>query len=66
MKRVIKIIIAIICWVIGLYLLYETICSFEGLDPWGLSFAFGTLPIGIIAILFLVEAIILTKELVKK
>ena len=66
MKKIFKIILTIICWIIGLILLYETVSSLKNSDPWGLSFAFYTLPIGISSILFLIEAIILTKELIKK
>ena len=66
MKKLFKIILTIICWIIGLTLLYETVSSLKNWDLWGLSFAFYTLPIGIISILFLIEAIILTKELIKK
>ena len=65
MKKVFKIIIAIICWIIGFILLYETIHSLIGTDPWGLGFIFYSLPIGVISILFLLEAYILTKELIK-
>lgn len=64
MKKVLKIVITIICWVMGILLLWETIKSFRYLDPWGLGFAFYTLPIGIVSMLFLLEALILTKELV--
>lgn len=66
MKRILKIILAIICWIIGLFLLYETLSSFKGLDPWGVGFTFYTLPVGMISILFLVEAIILSKDIIKK
>lgn len=66
MKKILKIILAMSCWIIGLILLYETLCSFKGIDLWELGFAFYTLPIGIISILFLVEALILTKDIIKK
>lgn len=66
MKKILKIILATSCWAIGLILLYETLCSFKGIDPWGLGFAFYTLPIGIISILFLIEALILTKDIINK
>ena len=56
-----RIIGAIIFWIISLILLYETILSFIHADPWGVTFAFYTLPIGTLGILFLVMAIALTK-----
>ena len=66
MKRVFKIILTVVCWGIGFILLYETLYSFKGLDSWGLGFVFYTLPVGIISTLFLIEAILLTKDFVKK
>lgn len=66
MKKILKIILTISCWIIGLILLYETLDSFSGLDTWGLGFVFYTLPVGIMSVLFLIEAIILTKEIVKR
>ena len=65
MKKIFKIIIATVCWIIGLILLYETIHSLIQSDPWGLTFTFFTLPIGITCILFLYEAYHLTKELIQ-
>ena len=65
-KKLLKIIFAIICWIIGLCLLYETIHSFEEIDPWGLGFTFYTLPIGALSMLCLRQAIVLTKKLIKK
>lgn len=66
MKKILKIILTISCWIIGLILLYEAFSSFRGLDSWGLGFTFYTLPVGIISILFLIEAIILTKDIIKR
>lgn len=68
--KVVKIISAIICWIIGLYLLYVTIWSFLDGDDWGLAFIFITLPCGVMSFLFLSGAITLTmilkSELLKK
>ena len=66
MKKVLKIILTIICWLIGVFLLYETINSFNGLDPAGLGFIFFTLPVGIFCVIFLISAISLTKDIIKK
>lgn len=66
MKKNLKIILAVICWIIGLILLYDTLRSFKELDPWGLGFAFYILPTGIFSILFLLEAIVLTKDFINK
>lgn len=65
MKKFLKIVLAIICWIGAILLLFETIKSFRYLDPWGLGFVFYTLPIGVIGILFLGGAIIITKELIE-
>lgn len=66
MKKFLKIVLAIICWIGAILLLFETIKSLMYLDPWGLGFTFYTLPIGIMGILLLLEAIIITKELIAK
>lgn len=64
MKRILKVFLVIICWMGAIKLLFETINSLKNLEPWGLGFTFYTLPIGIIGILLLLEAIILTKKLI--
>ena len=64
MKKFLKIFLTIICWIGAIWFLFETIKSFKYIDPWGLGFLFYTLPIGIIGILFLIESIILIKELI--
>jgi len=66
MKKILKMVLGIICWIIGLFLLYEALCSLNKLDSWGLGFTFYTLPVGIISILFLIEAINLTKDFINK
>lgn len=66
MKKVLKIVLAIICWIVAIICLVEAFMSFKDLDSWGLGFTFYILPIGIIGILFLLEAIILTKGLINK
>lgn len=66
MKIFFKIMLTIICWVISIYLLYEIIIQFKSLDPWGLSFTFFILPLGMFLILFLVSAIKLTMSIIKK
>lgn len=66
MKKIFKMILMVICWIIGLILLYKTLCSFKGMDPWGLTFIFYTWPIGAVSILFLLAAISLTKGFGKK
>ncbi len=64
MKKFLKILLAIICWIGAILLLFETIKSFKFLDSWGLGFTFYTLPIGIMDILLLLKAIIITKEII--
>ncbi len=64
MKKFLKIVLTVICWIGAILFLFETINSFKYLDSWGLGFTFYTLPIGIIGTLLLIEAIILTKELI--
>ena len=66
MQKVLKIILRIVCCLIGVFLLYETINSFNGLDPAGLGFIFFTLPVGIFCVIFLISAISLTKDIIKK
>ena len=66
MKKFLKIALTIICWIGAILLLFETIKSFRQLDSWGLGLIFYTLPIGVIGGLLLLEAIILTKELIAK
>lgn len=62
MKKFLKIILTIFCWICAIILLIETIKSFNYSDSWGLGFTFYTLPIGILGVLFLIEAIYLTKQ----
>lgn len=66
MKKKLKIIFSIILWVFTIVLLFEVIESFKGLDPWGLSFTFYTLPISILCIITFVSAIGLTKDIIRK
>ena len=66
MKKILKIILTIFCWICAIFLLVETVKSFNYIDDWGLGFTFFTLPIGILGILFLIEAVDLTKELMIK
>lgn len=63
-KKILKIALAIICWIGAIKLLFEIINSLRYLDSWGLGFTFYTLPIGVIGILLLLEAINLTKEFI--
>lgn len=65
LKKFFKLILTVFCWVVGIFLLYETIISFNDLDPAGLGFMFFTLPIGIFCIVFLISAINLTKDIIK-
>ena len=65
MKKVLKIILTIFCWICAIIFLMEALKSFNNLDPWGLEFTFYTLPIGILGILFLIIAVHLTKKLIK-
>ena len=65
MKKVLKIILTIFCWICAIILLVETIESLKYLDSWGLGFTFSTLPTGILGLLFLIIAIHLTKKLFK-
>ena len=64
MKKIPTILFAILCWGAGLYLLYETLVSYKSGDPWGLAFAFITLPLGLFSLLILRFAIILTKDII--
>ena len=64
MKKVIKIILTIVCWICAIFLIVESVKSFIYSDSWGLELAFYTLPVGILGILFLVLAVYLTKEVV--
>lgn len=66
MKRFLKIVLAIICWIGAILLLFETIKNFKFLDSWGLGFIFYTLPIEFMGILLLLEAIFITKEIIDK
>ena len=65
MKKVLKIILTIFCWICTIIFLVEAIKSFKYLDPWGLGFTFYILPIGSLGILFLVIAVYLTKKLIR-
>ena len=65
MRRVLKIILMIFCWICAIILLVEAVKSFNNLDSWGLGFTFYTLPIGVLGILFLMIAVYLTKELIR-
>ena len=64
MKKFLKIVLTVICWIGAILFLFESIDSFKDLDPWGLIFTFITLPTGFIGTLLLIEAIILTKKLI--
>ena len=65
MKKVLKIILTIFCWICTIIFLVEALKSFNDLDTWGLGFTFYTLPIGILGILFLIIAVHLTKKLIR-
>lgn len=65
-KKTIKFMLAILCWIAAILLLVEVIKNFKELDPWGLGFMFYIVPIGVMGILFLFVAFVLTKELIRK
>ena len=65
-RNIIKTILAAVCLVIGIVLLYEILVSFKFSDPWGLGFTFYILPTGIISIGCLTIATILIKEIIKE
>ena len=72
--KVFLIVLTILCWIGAILLLGALgvmIGSFENLDPWGLTFTFFMLPvfilpIGIVEMLFLSGAIVLTVILIKE
>ena len=66
MKKILKIILVILLWIISLVMLIETISSFLVSDPWGLGFIFYTLPLVSITILLIVLSIYVTKNFLKK
>ena len=65
-KKILDYLLTIICWIIGIILVYQSFIAFFDADPWGLALTFYILPLGILGILFLVEAIRLTNEVIKK
>ncbi len=66
MKKIIKVIVATICGILGSILLWETIKSLKQLDPWGLGFIFFTLPLGVFSILLLTESYLIIKQLIQQ
>ena len=66
MKKFLKIVLTVICWIGAIYFLFKSIEYFKNSDPWGLTFAFCSLPCGFIGTLLLIEAIIITKKLITK
>ena len=63
MKKILKIILSIICIIVGIVLLSEVITNIKESDPWGLGFMFFTLPIGSFGLLFLVAGLSLAKDI---
>ena len=65
-KEILQYLLMIFCWIVGVFFIYQSFIAFFDADPWGLALTFYILPLGILGILFLVEAIRLTNEVIKK